>query len=139
MDARLIFWPAIAMIVLISIILFRMFFERVRQVREEKIRWREVPSASQMAARFKDTRAADNFRNLFEVPVLLYLGLVVAFLTAQVNALTLSLAWIFVALRYLHSFIHCTSNRLKYRVLVYFSGWVVLWIFWIVLAIGLLR
>jgi hypothetical protein len=139
MDPRQIFLPAVAMVVLSSILLVRMFFERLRQVRAENIRWREIPSASQMAARFQDTRAADNFRNLFEVPVLFYLALVVAFLIAQVNLLTLSLAWIFVASRYLHSVIHCTNNRLKYRFPVYLLGWLVLWIFWGVLAIGLLH
>ncbi len=139
MDAKQIFWPAVAMVVLSSILLVRMFFERLRQVRAENIRWREIPSASQMAARFQDTRAADNFRNLFEAPVLFYLALVVAFLIAQVNALTLSLAWLFVASRYLHSAIHCTNNRLKYRFPVYLLGWLVLWIFWGVLAIGLLH
>ncbi len=139
MDPRLIFWPAVAMVVLTVIVTFRMFFERVRQIRAEGIRWREVATSSKMSARLADTRAADNFSNLFEVPVLLYLALVVAFVTAQVSALTLSLAWIFVATRYVHSAIHCTSNRIKYRLPVYFVGCLVLWTFWGVLALGLLR
>ncbi len=139
MDPRLIFWPAIAMLVLVAIVLLRMFSERVRQVREEHIRMAEIRSASQMATRFKDTRAADNFRNLFEVPVLFYLALVVAFVTFQVSAPTLALAWIYVVLHYAHSFIHCTSNRVRYRLPVYVASFVVLLIFWGVLAVGIAR
>lgn len=127
------------MVVLTIVVTFRMFFERKGQIQSEHIRWREVATSSKMNARLADTRAADNYRNLFEVPVLLYLALVVAFLTAQVNVLTLSLAWIFVASRYLHSAIHCGSNRIRYRLPVFFFGCLVLWLLWGVLAYGLLK
>jgi len=139
MDPRLIFWPAIAMVVLSIIVTFTMFFERMRQIRAERIRWREVATSSKMNDRLTDTRAADNFRNLFEVPTLLYLALVVAFLTAQVNALTLTLAWLFVASRYVHSAIHCGSNRIRYRLPAFFFGCLVLWLLWGVLTFGLLK
>ena len=92
-----------------------------------------------MAARVKDTRAADNFRNLFELPVLFYLALVVAALTQQVTAIALSLAWAFVALRIVHSAIHCTYNRVWHRFYAYLAGGLVLWALWAVLAVGLLR
>ena len=139
MDARLIFWPAVAMVALTIIITFRMFFERSRQIRAEGVRWREVSTSSKMNTRLADTRSADNYRNLFEVPTLFYAALIVAFLTAQVNVLTLSLAWAFVATRYVHSAIHSTSNRIRYRLPVFFFGCLMLWILWGVLAIGLLR
>jgi len=139
MDARLIFWPAVAMVVLTIGVTFKMFFERKRQIEAEGIRWREVATSSKMNGRLADTRAADNFRNLFETPTLLYLALVVAFLTAQVNVLTLSLAWSFVALRFVHSAIHCGSNRIRYRLPVFFVACIVLWVLWGVLAYGLLK
>lgn len=139
MDARLIFWPAVAMVVLTIGVTFKMFFERKRQIEAEGIRWREVATSSKMNGRLADTRAADNFRNLFETPTLFYLALVVAFLTAQVNTLTLALAWGFVVLRYVHSAIHCGSNRIRYRLPVFFLACIVLWVFWGVLAFGLLK
>ncbi len=57
MDARLIFWPAVAMVVLTIIMTFRMFLERMRQIRTEKIRWREVSTSSKMNERLADDRA----------------------------------------------------------------------------------
>ena len=139
MDPRLIFWPAVAMVVLTIIVTFKMFFERKGQIEAEGIRWREVATSSKMNGRLADTRAADNFRNLFEVPTLLYVALVVAFLTAQVNMLTLALAWLFVASRYVHSAIHCGGNRIRYRLPAFFFGCIVLWVFWGVIAFGLLK
>ncbi|MBA3486392.1 MAG: MAPEG family protein [Lysobacter sp.] len=139
MQPTTIFLPAVAMVLLAAIITFRMFFERVRQVKAENISFLEIPSGSQMAARFTDTRAADNYRNLFEAPVLFYVALVAAFASDQVTALTVGLAWLYVALRYVHSFIHCGYNRVGHRLYAFLASNVVLWALWLVLLIGLLR
>lgn len=139
MTPQLIFLPAAAMVLLTAIVTFRMFFERKRQVLAEGIRIREIPSASQMAARFADTRAADNYRNLFEAPVLFYLALVVAYATSQVTPLLVGLCWLYVALRYMHSYIHTGYNRVRHRLSVFVASSVVLWVLWIILTVGLLR
>ncbi len=110
-----LFLPALAMVALTVAVTVRMFLERVRQIRAERIPFREIPSGSQMATRFADTRAADNYRNLFEAPVLFYLALVVAALTWQWSPLVIGLAWAYVVFRVLHSWIHCTYNRVKHR------------------------
>ena len=70
-----------------------------------------VATSAQMAARLTDTRAADNFRNLFELPVLFYLALFVAALTGLVTSISIGLAWAFVVLRMLHSVVHCTLQQ----------------------------
>lgn len=139
MGAAAIFLPAVAMVLLTSMVLLRMFFERKRQVRAERIPLREIPSGSQMATRFVDTRAADNYRNLFEMPVLFYLALGVAFATSQVSPPVLGLAWGYVALRALHSWIHCGRNRVVHRFYAFLASNLLLWALWGVLAAGLLR
>jgi hypothetical protein len=139
MDARLIFWPAVAMAVLTFVVQWRMFITRVAEIRREGIRMREIATSPQLYARLKDVKAADNFRNLFELPPLFYLALVITFLTAQVNGLTLALAWAFFVSRAIHSYIHCTYNRVRDRFYAYLVGTVVLWVFWAVLAYGLLK
>jgi len=139
MQPTMIFLPAAAMVLLTAVVTFLMFFERVRQVKSEKIPFRDIPSGSQMAARFADTRAADNYRNLFEAPVLFYLALVVAFASVQVTAVTLGLAWAYVALRAVHSYVHCGYNRVSHRFYLFVASNVLLWILWIVLLAGLLR
>ncbi len=137
-DTR-IFLPALAMVALTIVVWLRMYFSRVGEMRRERIHPQAVALSAQMAERLKDTRAADNFRNLFELPVLFYLALVVAALSAQVHAATLGLAWAFVVLRVLHSAIHCSYNRVMHRFQAYLAGGLVLWALWGVLAWGLLR
>jgi hypothetical protein len=139
MNSHLIFWPAVAMAALTFAVSVRMFLSRVAQMKRERIRPQSVATSRQSAEKLTDSQAADNFRNLFELPVLFYLALVIAAQTAQVSTLTLSLAWLFVALRILHSAIQCTYNRVRHRFYAYAAGLGTLLVFWIVLAIGLAR
>ena len=133
-----VFLPALAMVALTVAVTVRMFLERLRQIRAERIPCREIPSGSQMATRFADTRAADNYRNLFEAPVLFYLELVVAAFAGLGTPLVLGLAWTYVALRVVHSWIHCTYNRVKHRFYAFALSTLVLVVLWIVLATRLL-
>ncbi|WP_347259632.1 MAPEG family protein [Rudaea sp.] len=138
MNARLIFWPVVAMAALTFGVQMRMYVTRIGEMKRERIHPQSIASSAQAAARLKDTRAADNFRNLFEVPVLFYAAALVAFLTAQVNTLTLALAWAFVALRVVHSAIHCGYNKVMHRFYAYLASSFALWTLWLVLAWGLL-
>lgn len=139
MPSHTIFWPALAMVALTAVVMFRMFFERVRQVKAERIPFRDIPSGSQMASRFSDTRAADNYRNLFEAPVLFYLALAFAYANGTASALFIGLAWVYVSLRVAHTFIHCGYNRVRDRLYVFLASNLVLWALWLVLAVGMLR
>jgi len=134
-----VFLPALAMVALTIAVWLRMYATRIGEMKRERIHPQAVATSAQMAARLSDTRAADNFRNLFELPVLFYLALVVAAMTAQASTTVLALAWIFVALRVLHSWIHCTYNKVMHRFKAYLAGGVALWALWAVLASGLLR
>ena len=136
---HVIFLPALAMVALTIAVWLRMYAARIGEMKRERIHPQAVATSAKMAARLSDTRAADNFRNLFELPVLFYLALVVAAMTAQTGALVLSLAWVFVVLRLLHSGIHCTYNKVMHRFKAYLAGGVALWALWTVLAFGLLR
>ena len=139
MDSKLMWWPGVAMAALTFVVWLRMFFRRIGQMKRERIHPQAVATSGAAAARLTDSAAADNFRNLFELPVLFYLALAVAVQTAQVSTTTLSLAWAFVALRVGHSAIQCTYNKVIHRFYVYALGGTTLWIFWAVLAFGLLR
>ena len=139
MNSKAIFLPALAMAALTFVVWWRMFFSRIGQMKRERIHPQAVATSAQSAARLTDSRAADNFRNLFELPVLFYLALVVAAMTAQVTALTLGLAWAFVATRVLHSCIQCSYNKVMHRFRAYVAGGLLLWTLWAVIGVGLLQ
>ncbi|MDQ3204983.1 MAG: MAPEG family protein [Pseudomonadota bacterium] len=139
MNPQAIFLPALAMVVLTFFVWWRMYFMRLGQMRRDRIHPQTVASSGQAAALLTDSRAADNFRNLFELPVLFYLALVVAHQTDLVTPALLVLSWLFVILRAVHSAIQCTYNKVMHRFLAYAIGGLVLWILWGLLGLGLLK
>jgi len=80
-------------------------------------------------------RPSNNLKNLFELPVIFYAvcGLLLAL--HQADAVFVKLAWAYVALRTLHSAIHCTINHVPLRFAAYLSSSVVLWVMVIRLAL----
>jgi hypothetical protein len=133
-----IFLPALAMVALTFIVLGTMFRRRVAQMKRDRIHPQTVATSQQAAALYTDVAPADNLRNLFEMPVLFYLALVVAAMTAQVTTPVLVLAWAFVAARMLHSFIHCTYNKVMHRFRAYALSVFLLLALWYVLGYGLI-
>ena len=126
--------PAFAMVALTFAVWVRMYYVRLRQIRRERIAPQSVATSARAAALLTDSRGSDNLRNLFELPVLFYAALLVALVTGLVTPVTLWLAWTFVVLRVLHSFVHCTYNRVLHRFALYVAGAMVLWILWAYLA-----
>lgn len=139
MQAHAVFLPACAMVLLTLLVWLRMLVVRVGEMRRRRIHPQSVATSSQAAEKFLDTRTADNLRNLFELPVLFYAALGVAFAIGAGDSLTLGLAWAFVALRALHSLIQCGYNRVVHRFVAYVAGGAVLWVLWGWLAWQLLR
>jgi hypothetical protein len=139
MGNNAIFLPAVAMVVLTFVVWLRMYVTRIGQMKRERIHPQSVATSAQVTAKLTDSRAADNFRNLFELPVLFYLAIVVAAQTGLVTIPVVVLAWLFVVLRVAHSWIQCTYNKVMHRFYVYCAGGTVLWVLWAVLGYGLLR
>ena len=131
--------PVFAMVLLTGIVGVVMFAQRVAEMRERRIHPQAVASASQMMSRLARTGAADNFRNLFETPVLFYAAALTIYAVHLSSPLYVALAWGYVALRLVHSLIHCTYNKVMHRFKVYVAGGAVLWMLWGVIAWGLLQ
>lgn len=139
MSGKEIFFPALAMVALTMIVWVRLYAVRIPEMRRLRIHPQSVATSAQKSARLVDTRAADNFSNLFEVPALFYLALIVAYLTQQATPLVLGLAWAFVAGRALHSLIQCSYNKVMHRFAIYSLTTCVVWVLWAVLGYGLLQ
>ena len=139
MGNNAIFLPAVAMVVLTFVVWLRMYVSRIGEMQRERIHPQAIATSAQSAARLTDTRAADNFRNLFELPVLFYAAVLLVAQSGLESPLTVGLAWAFVALRMLHSGIHCTYNKVMHRFAVYVAGGLALWALWGAIAWGLLQ
>lgn len=130
--------PLFAMVLLNLMVWLRLYQTRLGEMKRRRIHPQAVASSAQMAT-LEDTRAADNFRNLFELPVLFYAAMLLIIVSQTQSMVLLVLAWAFVALRYLHSYIHCTYNRVNDRFSVYLFGAIALWAMWADMAYTWLR
>lgn len=83
--------------------------------------------------------AADNFRNLFEMPVLFYAVCLALAAMDFVTPPQIALAWLFVALRAAHSLIHITYNRVMHRFAAYVASSAVVFLMWILFGVSLMR
>ena len=130
--------PVFAMAGLSFIVWLRLYQTRLAEMKSKRIHPQRVASSSGMAQLVEDSRAADNFRNLFELPVLFYEAVLMAAVSGIATDLFLALAWTFVVLRIVHSVIHCTYNRVMHRFTAYLLSSLVLWAIWVFLALHLL-
>jgi hypothetical protein len=71
------------------------------------------------------------YENQLELPVLFYLLVVLAFFSAHMTATLVVLSWLFVGSRLLHALIHVTTNEMRRRFFVFFSGALVLLLMWL--------
>lgn len=87
-----------------------------------------------MPARF----AAENYNHQFEAPVLFYALCLGAMVAGLGDELTVQLAWVYVALRVVHSIIHCTYNRVIHRFAVFSLSNVILIALFLTIALDYL-
>ena len=126
--------PLAAFVGVVFLVWLRLYQLRFSEMAARRIDPQALALSAPKEATLQDTRASDNFRNLFELPVLFHAG-VLATLAAGVQDIAfLWLAWVFVALRALHSLIHCSYNRVTHRFVAYALGALVLFGYWARLA-----
>jgi hypothetical protein len=141
MNSTTFFWPAFVMVLLTFSVMMRMLTKRIAQMKANKIHPQSISTSVELAAKMPDSRVADNFRNLFETPVLFYAAMLFAQVTQPQAAgqIIIGLAWLYVGLRIIHSFIQCSYNRVMHRFYVFFTSIWVLLAIWAALAFGFLE
>lgn len=81
----------------------------------------------------------NNIRNQFEVPVLFYILVVVLYQLGAAGLLAQALAWLFVASRLVHAYIHTGSNIVPIRRGVFMFGWLVILAMLVLAAVAVFR
>lgn len=137
MNAAAIFLPAIAQVVLTGVVMTRMFVVRIGEMKRRKIDPQSVSTSRAAAGQLVDIAPTDNFRNLFEMPVLLFAICPALYVMNAVTDVQLALAWTFVAGRCLHSLIHVTYNRVIHRFTIYILSTLCVFAMWAIFAIRL--
>ncbi len=127
-------WPMFAMFVLSVIVLLRMVFTRFRAVKKGEVKAGYFKTYTVDGGPDDMLKASRHFSNLFEAPVLFYAVCILGMIFSEGSLFTV-LAWIYVAARVFHAYVHMGSNKLIPRMCAYFVGWLALAGLWIVLVI----
>jgi len=127
--------PILAQVFLTFAVWIYMYVTRLSEIRRKNINPQDLDTRVNGQALLTDSpRQADNLKNLFEMPVLFYVAALLSMVLMIQDAFLVQLAWGYVALRYLHSFVHCTYNRVMHRFMAYAASCVLLILIWARLA-----
>ena len=134
-----IFYPLLGQVGITFAVWLWMYKTRLSEIKKMAVRPSEIATDQALTEKLKNVVApADNFKNLFEVPVLFYVLTLSLYVTHRVDTLFLVLMSLFVIARAAHSLIHCTNNNVIQRFISYVVSSAILWLSWLLFAISLL-
>lgn len=124
-----IFSPFFATVFLTLLVWVYMYIRRISFITSIKISPKDlsVPGTLAQISPPNVSNPSDNFKNLFEIPVLFYALVLYLFVTKQVDTVYVNAAWIFVVFRALHSTVHCTFNLIMLRFYLYLFATLAVW------------
>ncbi len=121
MEKHLIYWPLLAQI-LIPILVLMLNGKRKSDAVKTGDFDREKAAMDNEAWSKPVILTSKNLANQFQLPVIFYvLCLVLANLDA-VSKLALGVAWLFVASRYVHAYVHVSTNYVPNRLRAFLLG-----------------
>ena len=96
------------------------------------------PDGSNPWARF-EPRISDNLSNQFEWPVVFYAGCIVLLVQHETGRLAVTLAWVFVVGRLLHSFVQISTTSIRLRGLAFTVNFVAVLGLWAVALLNTVK
>ena len=123
--------PLLAQVGLTFLVWIYLYVTRLGEINTKKIKVQKLSTAASSQALLTDSAGpSENFKNLFEMPVLFYAAILLSLVLLVQDRLLAQLAWTFVALRAFHSLVHCTYNRVMHRFVLYLASSLVLILMW---------
>lgn len=124
--------PLLAQVFLTFVVWFYLYALRLPEIRNKGIDVRDLKDRAESHRLLPVSAAAsNNLKNLFEMPVLFYAAVLLSLVMMIQDPLLVGLSWAFVALRAVHSFIHCTYNNVNHRFVAYALSCLALIFMWI--------
>ena len=131
MDAKLLLWPVLVLVLLTFVTSGLMLRARIREMKQRRIHPQKAVTRGQYAQVLQDTQAADQYQNLLEAPLLFYIAMLAAYVTSQASPSLLGLAWLYVAARLAHWAIHIGYNKVMHRFAAFALSMLVLLCIWL--------
>jgi hypothetical protein len=114
-----ILYPMFALAAWTGVVLLLIPLVRVRSALQREIVADDFKFGESAAVPASVSIPNRNYMNLLELPMLFYVVCLLLYVTAGASPAASYLAWLFVALRVLHSVIHLSYNRVTHRLAVF--------------------
>jgi hypothetical protein len=115
--------PVLALVAWTFVMWFWMYATRIPAMQKAKVDMAELSrTGKKLELPAQVARVADNYNHLHEQPTIFYALALAAQLAGAADALSVGLAWAYVAARVAHSFIQATANVIPIRFSVFALG-----------------
>ena len=132
-----ILYPVFVQVALTFLLQVWMRRERIGALKRGEVQFTDI-SLRQQKWPARAAQISNAFHNQLETPVLFYAVVAFLMITSQVNIVFVVLAWLFVAIRIIHAYIHTGPNVQPYRFYAYATGSIVLMMMWLLFAVRIL-
>ena len=137
MTVQMVLLPVLVLVGLAFALLLGMATARTRALQARETSLKDI-ALGQPNWPERTTQIGNCFANQFEVPVLFYVLIALALPLRKADLVIVLLSWVFVVTRFAHAGIFVTSNNVRQRGLVWFSGVLVLCVMWLYFALKIL-
>lgn len=137
MSVQAVLLPVFALVALLFVLLARMALMRVGCIRRGETKLRDI-ALGQNAWPTKVAQVSNAYANNLQLPLMFYALVAFAMLTKKDDFLFVVMSWLFVASRYVHAFVHITSNNVLTRFNMFALGVLVLGVMWAIFAVRVL-
>ena len=134
-----ILYPSFALALLTFVVLFMIPIRRVAAIKKGQAKVSDYALGEPANGPLSVQLPNRNLMNLLEVPVLFYVASLMIYVTQSHTRAMLTLAWVYVGCRYIHSAIHLTYNHVTHRVAAFALSNLALIALWVLLAAQLLN
>lgn len=127
--------PLLVQVLLTFAVWFYLFARRIPEITRKSIDPQRLQDRAAAHALLPESASAsNNLKNLFELPVLFYVAVLLSLVLMIQDMLLVQLAWGFVLLRIVHSAIHCSYNNVNHRFGAYALSCLLLLFMWLRIA-----
>jgi hypothetical protein len=137
MSIRTVLLPLFVQVALTFVLMVWMGTMRVSAIRRGEVKARDI-ALREPNWPHRLLQVQNAYHNQIEVPVLFYILTILAWMTRLADVLFVVMAWLFVALRVAHAYVHVTDNDVPRRGLLFITGATVLMIMWVIFAVRVL-
>jgi len=137
MTIQMVLLPVFVQIALTFALLIWMARARTSSVSRGETKIRDI-ALRQPAWPAQATQISNCYDSQFQLPLLFFVLVILAWVTRQADLVFVVTAWIFVLARLAHAYVHTTSNHVPTRFWVFAVGMLVLLLMWIIFAIRIL-